>query len=55
MVSCAGGLFADAAFALADEGDEVFEFGKGRKVGFDLGEGVGDGEFFAEEDFVGGF
>ena len=35
------------------EVDEVLDFGELGQVGFELGEGVGDGEALAEEDLVG--
>lgn len=47
------GLFADAALAGADEVDEVADFGELWDFLLDASEGVGDGEAFAEEEFVG--
>jgi len=49
------GLLADAALAGADELDEVFDLGERREFGFDFGEGAGQGEGVAEQDFVGLF
>src|SRR6266536_1884230 len=45
-------LFADAPLALSDEFDQVPQFGRGRQLRFDPGQGVGNGQPLAEENFI---